>query len=341
MKQLLLTVLCCCVIAVTKGQSDSLNRHLEEAETYRSKSQLLPAYQHYKQAHRLDSTNMEAIRGLAETAEELRYQSDAQAAYIKWLRYQPNDTAAIAHAARLSFNLRRWDDAIELSRKALTLGLGSDHEYIIAKSYFEQEHYGNALEYLERAWARDSSRGEIAFLAARSYIEMSNYRRAAGCYEQALVREPANTTWMYEAAMTYSAIPDDARAIGWYEKAAAAGYQKTNDFLENMAMSYIGTKQHGKALELIHELLKRKPEDLELLYRAGEANLKSGHYQEAINMYDKMLAIDKNQPRAVYMIGYTYIQKGEEAKGKELCERAIQMDPSLKRLREKKSTFGL
>jgi len=82
--------------------------------------------------------------------------------------------------------------------------------------------------------------------------------------------------------------------------------------------------------------LQRKPGDQELLYNIGDAYYRAGKYQEAINHWDQVLAIDKQNANALYMIGMAYQKKGDKEKGQQLCDRAIQMDPSLKHLRQER-----
>jgi len=43
----------------------------------------------------------------------------------------------------------------------------------------------------------------------------------------------------------------------------------------------------------------------------------------------------------LYMIGMCYQKKGEKDKGVRLCDKAIEMDPSLASLKQKKLDMGL
>lgn len=341
MKKFVLSAWFCSLAIWGVAQSDSLNFYLKQGEEAYARGQNLPAYQAYKQAVSFDAKSVEAIRGMATTARDLRYAAIARESYKKLLDLKPNDTSAISQLTQLNFATRQWPAAIETAKRSIALGAGSRNEWVIAKSYYEIGEFGSSLEYLEKAWKKDSSQAELPFTAARAYVEMSNYRKAAGCYEQALRLSPDNETWMYEAAMTYSAIPDEAKAIPWFEKAIAKGYPRTKDVIENMAISYMGIKAYDKCLALVNEVLPSKPGDLELWYLAGEANFRMGKVDDAINCWDKMLALDKNQARALYMIGIAYLKKGDKSKGEGICDRAIAMDPSLAGLKTQRSQFGL
>lgn len=167
-------------------------------------------------------------------------------------------------------------------------------------------------------------------------MEMHNYKRAAGCFDQALAMDSSNATWMYEAGLAWYAVPDDKKALYWIEKAGQNGYKKTNDYLENLATAYLNTGNLGKGVEMLIQVLERRPSDPELLYSIAEAYYKGKKYDSAIEYWDRILEVDKKNANALYMIGMCYQKKGDTAKGNQLCDKAIEMDPSLRKLKEEK-----
>ena len=63
-----------------------------------------------------------------------------------------------------------------------------------------------------------------------------------------------------------------------------------------------------------------------------------------MDYWDKILEYDKKDASALYMIGMCYQKKGGKenmAKGIQLCDIAIGMDPSLTSYRQKTMTAGL
>ena len=165
---------------------------------------------------------------------------------------------------------------------------------------------------------------------------MSNYKRAAGCFEQAIALDSSHANWMYEAGLTYYAVPDDKKAIEWFEKAGQKGHPRSNDYLENLGNAHLNAGNFEKGLVFLQEILKKKPQDQELLYNIADAYYRSGKYEVAIEYWDQVLAIDKASARSLYMIGLAFQKKGDTGKGTQLCDRAIQMDPSLKSLKTEK-----
>lgn len=318
------------------AQTSGVDQYILQARDEMARQRYLPAYDLLKRALSLQPEGREANLALGQTCWELRKYQESRAAYLKAYAFDKKDTHVVARLTQLNFYLRDWQGAIDMARLQELQVPGLSNSLLIGKAYYELEDYGQSVKYLSKAWQEDSSRAEIPFLAARSFVEMSNYKRAAGCYEQALALSPEKAEWMYEAGMAYSAVNNHPKAIEWMEKAAAKGYKQSNDFLHNLGIAYLGNKEFDKGIANFQELLRRKPEDIELLFTVGEAFYQHKKYDEAINTWDRILAIDKTHANAVYMIGLAYIKKGDNNKGKSLCEKAIQMDPALASLRQKK-----
>jgi len=205
----------------------------------------------------------------------------------------------------------------------------------LARKQYAEDNYAEALKLLNKAAQEEPGNGQVPYLTGRIYLDMSNYRKAAEFLEKAILLDTARNNWIYELGLIYYAIPDDKKALHYILLAGHKGYKKTADYLENLSNAYMNVNQYDKALEVLNDVLKKKPEDPELLYQVAQAYYKSGKYQEAIDHWDRVLAIDKSHAEALYMIGMSYQKKGEKQKGQQLCDRAIEMDPSLRSKRQR------
>lgn len=272
-------------------------------------------------------------------AAQNRY-AEARDKFLKAEPKDPNNPVVIENLATLSLNVRNWADAVKYALKVQQMNPSRPMSFIIAKCYYEQDNYGEALKYCEKAYREDSTKAEVPYIAARCFLEMSNYKRAEGCYQQAIARDPNNTRWIYEAGLAAYAIPDDKKALYWFEMASVKGIKRTNDYIENLANVYLNLGQWEKGLPLLKELLDHKPGDQELIYNVADAYYRSGKYQEAIDHWDMILGIDKKNANALYMIGMAYQKKGDKQKGEQLCNQAIAMDPNLKNLRQERKMPG-
>jgi tetratricopeptide (TPR) repeat protein len=323
------------LLAGVYAQSGDSSRYFYlKALDEKSNRLFLVAYNDFQHALAYDSTDADALREAGLTAIELRKYDNAILLFEKLAFVHKEDTTAVGRLAVLYFWTRRWEKAVRCASRAIQLHAGGNNNYILGKSYYEMEDYGHAFAYLPLAEKEDPKNAEIPYLIARAYVDMNNYKPAIPYFQKAIALDSTKAQWIYECALTFATIYDDKSAIQYYEIAASKGYKKDNDFYQNLADSYIAAGQAEKGLKILQELIVKKPADLELLNSLGFTSYKMKKYDEAIEYWDRILGYDKDNARALYMIGMAYQKKGDSAKGKALCDKAISMDPSLKNLKQ-------
>lgn len=335
---------CICVVVTLSAlaqSSDSSGVFFAKGTEEQKNKRFAVAFQYFQKAAQLDSSNPETWKQLGYTATELRRYPDAKKAFQKVYALKKDDTAAMHQLAVLNFNGRRWDEAISFAQLMRKNAMYDGTNFILGKSYYELENYAEAFKYLEAAVSDDPANAQIPYLIAVAYVDMNNYKKAVPYFQKALSLDSTNAKWTYELAMTYSAIPDDKTAVGYYELAAARGYKTDNDYYENLSTSCILSGQSDRGIQLMLNVLEKKPADINLLYNIAETYYRVKKYPEAIEYWDKVLEQDKQHARSLYMIGMSYQKKGDKTKGQKLCDKAIEMDPSLSNLKQKRMETGL
>jgi len=321
--------------------ADSAAYYLQKGNEAKQGRLFMVAAQQYKKATQFDTANTAAQRELGNVSVEMRRFQEAITAYAAVIKKEPNDPVANENLANLYFWTRRWNDAIAAAQKMKQLKIGKNADFIIGKSYAELEDYGQSYNYLQAAYKQDSTNADIPYTIGRGFVEMSNYRNAAPFFVKAITLDTTKPRWVYECALNYAAIPDDKTAIKYYLLAADRGYKTDNDYIENLSISYEGAGQLDKCAEMLRKVLEKKPADLSLLNGLAQVYYKTHKYQDAIDTWDKILGYDKQNAKALYMIGMAYQKKGDKDKGMQLCDQAIKMDPTLASLKENKSSRGL
>ena len=168
-----------------------------------------------------------------------------------------------------------------------------------------------------------------------------NFKAAIPHFQKALELQPANNRWMYEMALIYYAMHDDKNSLKYMLEAGEKGYKRDNEYLENLGIAYLNAGETDKGLTIMKEILERRPSDMNVLNMIAEACYDAKKYDDAINYWDEILRLDKQNASALYMIGMSYQAKGEKQKGMALCDKAIEMDPSLQRNKQKISMPGM
>ncbi len=327
------------ITANTSAQNtfaDSSTFFFARAKEAKADRRFLVAYQDFQKALELNGTNPDYLREAALTAVELRKYDIAKIHFEKLNQQNKNDTLAIRQLAELNFSLRKWPQAIVFAEQMKQKQIGNRYNYILGKSHYEQENYGDSYKYLTAAAKDDPKNAEIPYLQARSFVDMSNYKMAVKYFDEAIILDSTKANWIYEAGLTYFAIPDARTAIKYFERAIRNGYKTSSDVLENLSNAYVEAGQPEKGIELMKKLLEKKPADMDLLWNIAEVHFKTNKYTEAIEYWDRILYYDKSSAKSLYMIGLSYQMKGEKEKGQLLCDKAIEMDPSLRNLKQKK-----
>lgn len=334
-----LFLICCvsfCAQLAHSQSSDSSSYFFQKGVEEKEKRLYMVAFNDFQRAVQFKSDNIDAQRELGLTALELRKYDNAKQAFLKVNAAKKDDTTAVQSLANIYYWTRQWPEAAQYAIKARDLHAGKNWNYIIGKCYYEQEDYGQAFKYFQPALKEDSTNAEIPYFIARAFVDMNNYKTAIPYFQRAISLDSSRIQWIYECALTMATVYDDKNAIKYYELAALKGYKKDNDFYENLSDSYIAAGQSEKGLELMMKVLEKKPADLDLLFSIAHVYYKLKKYDQAIDYWDRILEYDKQNARALYMIGKSYLQKGDEKKGQQLCDKAIEMDPSLKNMRQER-----
>lgn len=338
---LLLTCAIFLLHAAFSQSKDSSAVYYQKGMMEKQARRWMVAFNQLQKSVQYDSSNADAERELGLVSLELRKYGVAELAFTKLLALKKDDTTAVTGIANISFWTHQWKTAIEFAQKAQQLKAGKGWNYVIGKSYYQQEDYGQAFKYFQAASREDSTNAEIPYLLARAFVDMNNYKAAVPFFQKAIGLDSSKVQWMYEFALVLATIPNDKMAIQYYLLAAEKGYKVDNDYYENLSDSYIAIGEGQKAIDLIMKVLDKKPADLVLLYSVADVYYHMKKYDEAIDYWDKILFYDKENSKALYMIGMAYQKKGETDKGRQLCDRAIAMDPSLRNLKTERSSMGL
>jgi len=311
----------------------SLGKEQEIARKYSE------AWRYFDKAASFDPTNVEAQVSIAEVCTKMNKMAPAIQALNEVVKLRPDDGKALLKLGKLYFNFSQWDKVIAIMPKVQQqLPDAKNVAYMLGKSYYSIENYGKALEYLQQAVKEDEENGDAYYLIAHTYTTMSNYKQAIPFYERSLKldQQTSYETRVYEFAMVLATAGKFDESIVWFQKALDKGYKARDDFYTNFAYTLADAHKTDKAIEMMEEMLKRRPTDIQLINGMADVCYHSGKYKEAINYWDKLISLDEHNARPIYQIGMAYIKLGNVKDGQQLCDKAIAMDPSLAVLRHEK-----
>lgn len=341
MQKIIFTAALAVVSTIMHAQADSAAVYFQKALDEKTKGRLMESYKHLDKAYNFNKSDEQITRQLAITLLELRRYGQAREKFQQ-LEAMGNPNAFVyKNLLTLSFSMRQFDDVIKYAHLLKKADPAEKVAFYIGKAHYDQENYGEAIRHLNESIKEDPNNKEAPYMIARAYADMSNYKQAMPYFEKALALDAANTRLMYEMGLMYYAMHDDKNSLKYLEMAAEKGYKRDNEYLENLAIAYLNNKMWDKGLEIMKEALSRRPTDMNLLNMMAEACYDAKRYNEAIDYWDQILALDKENASALFMIGMSYQKKGEKDKGMALCDKAIEMDPSLAKNKQKIQMPGM
>lgn len=310
-----------------------LGRQEQDARRYAT------AWKHFEQSAKFDETNADAQLAIYEVCKKMNRIAPATKALEAAGKLRPNDLDIQWSLVQMNYDFGQFDKVIATLpaiQSRLKDAKGAD--FMLGKSYYSTQNYGKAAEYLQRSLKTEPT-AEAAYLLGRMNVNMSNYPAAVPYYKQSLSLDSSQTLRYYEYAMVLATAGNFNEAVRVFQLTLDRGYKPRDDFYMNMAYAMADAKRSDDALKILKELLSRRPNDIGLLSGLADVCYHSERYKESIQYWDRILEMDDKNARVLYHIGLAYIKMGKESDGKQLCDRAIDMEPALGVLRHKKEMF--
>ena len=262
---------------------------------------------------------------------EMRKTDVAITNFTKAYELEPENNAAINELMNLYFSYRQYAKAIEFAQKCKSC---ANAEKVTALSYYQQEDYGKAEKALLALIAKNSTDAEINYTLGRSYLEMELEKKAIVYYEKAVSLDSTKNMWLHELGLLYYNNNNFKNAIVAFNRAAANGFPQSNDFNENLGYAYIYAGEFEKGEKILLELMAKKPGSKDILRDIAQAYYDQKLYDKSLEFCQKLIEMDVKDGKALYQAGMCFIKKGQKDKGQAMCDKAIELDPSLNNLKK-------
>ena len=342
----------CIVLMMTSANAQTsitaINVHIDSADFFLQKGLLekqngrrLESLKNFEKAAKYDANSKPIVVELASAYMDLRRYNQARDSYKKLVELGDVTADNYKQLMTLSFQLKQNEDVLLYADKLKTADPAAKVYYYVGKVNYDMDNYGEAIKLLNEAAKENPENAEVPYMIAHSYADMMNFKLAIPYFQKAILLDPTKNYWIYELGLICYAMHDDKNSLKYILEAGEKGYRKDNDYLENLGIAYLNVGELEKGVEILNEILKKKPSDMNILNMVAEAYYYKGKYQLAIDYWDQVLFYDKTSATSLFMIGMAYQKKGEKEKGIALCDKAIEMDPNLAANKQKKMMAGL
>ena len=311
--------------------SDSSDFYYSKGISEKNEKRFLTASANFEKAISFNKNYAEAYIENAFANKEMRKTDNAKANFLKAYELQPNNIQIIKELTNLYYDYRQWDKAAEFANKCV----GCDNaDRIIGLSNYEKENYVAAEKFLLKSLVKNSEDPLINYTLGRTYMDMELYRKAVPYFEKAASLNPEKNAWAYELGLLYYNNNNFRSAVTAFETAAKNGYIESNDFNENYGYSLLYSGQYAKGEEKLLSIYQKKG-NKEMLRDLAQILYEQKQYDRSLDYCQKLLEADPKDAKALYQAGLTFQKIGQKEKGQGMCDKAIEMDPSLASKRSK------
>lgn len=316
---------------------DSSAHYFQKGIEEKTARRFLVAAGYFDKAIHFNSNYTEAYIENGFVNKEMRRTDAAMQNFTKAYELDPGNDVVLKELAELYYSYRQYQKAVDFAQKCK----GCDNkERIIAMSYFGMEDYGKAEKILLELVAKNTNDAEVIYTLARTYLEMGLEGKAIPYFEKAIQADRTKSKWLFELGLMYYNNDNYKNAVVYFNKAAEQGFIRSNDFNENLGFAYMYSRDFDNGEKLLSEIMARKPGDKEIIRDIALAFYDGKMYDKCLDYCQKLLEMDKNDGKALYQAGLCFQKKGQTQRGQQMCDKAIEMDPSLNKLRQKNMTMG-
>ncbi len=332
------------ILAVTASAKAFAGTPIDSAAFYYTKGiaeknagRFLVASQNFDKAISFNKLYTEAFIANGYAALEMRKTDFAMQNFTRGYELQPDNMALIKELTNLYYDYRQWDKAIEFAKKCTGC---SNADRIIGMSNYQKEEYPQAVNYLLKATAAAPADAQATYTLARTYLDMEDYKKAVPVFEKAVTLDPLKGEWLNELGLLYYNNNNFKSALVAFERAKTAGFPVSNDFNENLGYAYLYSGNFSKGEEMLMIIQQKKPGNKDITRDLAQVLYEQKQYDRSLFYCQKLMEENPKDGKALYQAGLNFQKKGQKDKGQGMCDKAIEMDPSLASKRSKQGDLG-
>ena len=280
------------------------------------------AEKEFRTAVRLDPGNQEGNYNLGVL---LMMKGSPAEAIPHFERVHPVNVATRFNLIRAYFQSRRTADAL---RAATDLSSSSTNDvqvhFSLGVMLASEKQYKAAQVELEKADALAPGTFEILYNLGQDLLRSGDYAKAEVRLTRALKLKPESPDTLYLLAQTYKDESRPLDALNLLLQAHKIAPENT-DVIFLMAQVSMSQNYFEDAIPLLESGLTIAPHRADLLAALGESYFMAGKVTNAIEEFNKLLAID-NSARSFTFLGLCYLNLGRFDEAKQYFQQGLKLD---------------
>src|SRR5580700_4400307 len=183
-----------------------------------------------------------------------------------------------------------------------------------------------AIEQYQKITQGDPKDIESWLMLGRLQKIAQNSTDAMNAYKKALEIDPDNEDANTGLAMVYADLGDNKAAADLLRKLAEKNPSPRS--LTSLAEVYEQLKDYSLAAETLRKALEQQPGNADLKHALAQDLLLADQYDDALKLYQDLVAEDPKDTQSLLRISQIYRQKKDFVKAREAAEKAKEIDPN-------------
>jgi tetratricopeptide (TPR) repeat protein len=226
-----------------------------------------------------------------------------------------------------NFNLGLWSESASAYEKAVALAPSWSAYNYLGINYYRLGDYEKAVTNYSRAIELEHSTAILYDNLGLAYDQLGKKEKAEKAFLNALKLEPENYTFLNRLGVFYYNHGKYGEAIACYKRAIQYGKGEQVLF-DNLALACMAAGRFSEAREIFeHEIENAERKDW-VYNLIGLMHFNEQHLPDAIENYQKAIAINKDETVYWTNLALAYRDSGKLAEAESAMKQAVQLNPS-------------
>ncbi|MFA5338622.1 MAG: transglutaminase domain-containing protein [Candidatus Omnitrophota bacterium] len=255
---------------------------------------------------------------------------EAEQSYLKCLELDNKYTDAYVWLNELYFDVNEVDKALQLLKKGLEIMPDSPELRVeICRVFYKKDNIEQVIDNAKKALELDEDIGRAHYFLGLAYKKKDKVDDAIREFK---LEESINPEYHYtyeRLGFLFDKKDDFKQAIFYYKKAIEYG-STLGCAYNNLAWdSIIENSERDKTIYWAKKGVELGPEDHDHLGTLGWAYYENGKYDEAIEIFQKVLGKGKFKATDALGLSVSYLRKNDKKKALEILRKAFDKDKGL------------
>lgn len=210
--------------------------------------------------------------------------------------------------------LEDYEEALRLFRQAARVDPNNDAaRFELARIYYALDMFNESMREMNAVIKISPNNKWYHIFYAELLAVDGRYSDAAKAYKKVLELDPDFIDAYYDWAFMLIQSENYADAIDVYEQLERIiGPDEKISVQRHQLYMHIGERE--KAIQVLQELIKNNPDEIRFYGLLGEIYEEEGDYEGAIEVYEKLLIENENNPFAILSLANAYLQLDQREK---------------------------